>query len=134
MLLVALWFAGALAACGNSSSTSSVAKRASPSTSGSTTASPDPTTSAPAREAPAATKALSQEVANQQRQHTALVAFVACMRRHGYPVHEPDSHNHLSTRGFNMQSPRLKAVGTACYEKTLTTKKPQTGPVAPTAP
>ncbi len=52
------------------------------------------------------------------------------MRRHGYHLREPDANNRLSTRGFHMKSPRLKAVGTACFEKVLKEKSAAEGPAA----
>lgn len=55
------------------------------------------------------------------------------MRHHGYQLREPDAHNQLSTRGFDMQSPHLKATGTACYERTVVKQAP-TGTGPPTAP
>lgn len=43
-----------------------------------------------------------------------MVEVVACARRHGIHLPEPDSHNNVNTRGAHVQRPRNKAALNAC--------------------
>lgn len=134
--LLGLSLACALVGCGNShpsSSSSSSAAATNTSASSTKTSTTESTTSSRTAKVPASPEVNPQETTEHERQRTKLVAFVSCMRHHGYHLREPDAHNHLSTRGFNMQSPRLKAVGTSCFEKTVV-KKAQAGGSPSTTP
>lgn len=121
VLLVALAVTG-LSACGSSHSSTSPSTAARAETPKSTTETPKSTPSTtPAASAPppttsTATTATPAEIAERERKHASLVAFVDCLRRQGYNVPEPDANNRINTHGLPLKNSKFTAAGTACFE------------------
>lgn len=73
------------------------------------------------REAAAAQSAQQAAIFQQQRER--LIEIVACARRHGIHLPEPDAHNNVNTRGANIRTPRNKATINACARQAAGTSE-----------
>jgi hypothetical protein len=52
-----------------------------------------------------------------KREHTELIALVACAREHGVNVRGPDAHNKIDHRRIDANSPHVKEVSKICLAK-----------------
>jgi hypothetical protein len=71
----------------------------------------------PAKEAPTDTSTQGTAAFEQEREH--LLEVVSCARRHGIHLPEPDAHNNINTRGFNLKSHRNSIVMSACFREVV---------------
>lgn len=62
----------------------------------------------------AAEQASAQRAALFQQERQGVVELVACARRHGIYLPEPDAHNNVNTRGAHVRAPHNKAILNAC--------------------
>lgn len=62
-----------------------------------------------------ANQAPSQSPAAVAREHEQLMELVACARRHGIRLPEPDAQNHVNTRGVNLKGHKREVIMSRCF-------------------
>ncbi len=53
------------------------------------------------------------------KEHEQLVEVVACAHRHGIPLPEPDTHNHINTSGVNLKGRHRETALSNCFHKVV---------------
>ena len=66
-----------------------------------------------------AAQSSTQNTVAFQREHEQLVEVVACARRHGIDLPEPNSHNQVSARGVNTKGHRRESAMSNCFHKVV---------------